>query len=174
MMKALLLAALFISACYAGDYYCTDFYQGVDGNQPFATGFTDTNYYDDTGEFYADEEFKSNITEFTNGTYVSQGTYQQKVQVTVYNQYFPGCYRQAYDNRTVKSYNFTREGYRSPSQFGQNFTSEQVSPFYNATLREILLEFAKTYSEKPQAEPYITQTLEKFAQKVQVNNIEQN
>ncbi|EAR90421.1 hypothetical protein TTHERM_00112710 (macronuclear) [Tetrahymena thermophila SB210] len=174
MMKALLLAVLFISACYAGNY-CTDFYYSrVGGNEQFATGFSNVYYNDDTGEFYADEEFKSNITEFKNGTYISQGTYQQKVQATVYNQYFPGCYRQAYDNRAVKSYNFTREGYRSPSQFGQNFTSEQVSPFYNTTLREILLEFAKIYSEKPQAEPYITQTLEKFAQKIQVNNIEQN
>ncbi|KAL4500554.1 hypothetical protein ABPG72_002978 [Tetrahymena utriculariae] len=172
MMKALLLVALCISAYYAdggGGYLCRDFYYGVENNQPIAVGYIQEYYSDDNGEYFVDEDFQSNVTQYDNGTYVAQGTYKQKVQVSVYNKYL-GCGRQIYQDKAERQFVYTRKGIRDPSQIGQNFTKQEVSPYYNGTLRLTLQGFVSSYFQNtPSPDPYILQTLESIAQRVQVN-----
>ncbi|KAL4468686.1 hypothetical protein ABPG74_005189 [Tetrahymena malaccensis] len=100
MNKVLLQATLLISACFANKYHPDQYYAVVD-NQPFA----------------------SYITEFYNGIYIVEGTYQKNVQAIVYNKYVR-YYSSIHEDNDRKSFNYTRKGVRTNSQFGQNLTFE--------------------------------------------------
>ncbi|KAL4468684.1 hypothetical protein ABPG74_005187 [Tetrahymena malaccensis] len=173
-MKVLFLILLCISLCYAdggggSSYLCRDFYYGVESGQPIAAGYIQDYYSDDNGEYYADEDFKASVTQYDNGTYVTQGTYKQKVLVSVYNKYL-GCGRQIYQDKNEWQFSYTRKGVRDPSLIGQNFTKYEVSPYYNGNLKLTLQGFAASYFQNtPQPDPYILQTLESMAQRIQVN-----
>ncbi|KAL4468685.1 hypothetical protein ABPG74_005188 [Tetrahymena malaccensis] len=171
MIKVLLLATLLISTCFA-DKCHPNYYYGVEDNQPFAVGVNSFYHEDDNGEYNVNESFQSYITEFYNGTYVVEGTYQQKVQAYIYNQYV-GCYNSIYERIDRKSFNYTRQGVRTNSQFGQNLTLQEVQPPFNTTLKRTLKQFAIDYSTNSTSFYYyqIVKALDSMAESIQVDNI---